>query len=55
MGRHIDIDFCAILMDLGSQVGKENETKIKIKKVKILKVFWWGVEPAMLGRSFPLP
>ena len=52
MGRHLDIDFCAILVDLGSQVGKENETKIKIKKCQNLKGFWWGGGPGHVGEEF---
>ena len=52
MGRHLDIDFCAILVDLGSQVGKENETKIKIKKGQNLKGFWWGGGPGHVGEEF---
>ena len=52
MGRHLDIDFCAILVDLGSQVGKENETKIKIKKCQNLKGFWWGGGAGHVGEEF---
>ena len=52
MGRHLDIDFGAILVDLGSQVGKENETKIKIKKCQNLKGFWWGGGPGHVGEEF---
>ena len=52
MGRHLDIDFCAILVDLGSQVGKENDTKIKIKKYQNLKGFWWGGGPGHVGEEF---
>ena len=52
MGRHLDIDFCAILVDLGSQVGKENETKIKIKKGQNLKGFLVGGGAGHVGEEF---
>ena len=28
MGRHLDIDFSSILVDFGSQVGRQNRAKI---------------------------
>ena len=31
MGRHLDIDFSSILVDFGSQVGRQNRTKIDQK------------------------
>ena len=52
MGRHLDIDFCAILVDFGSQVGKENEAKIDIKKGQNLRGFWWGGGASHAGEEF---
>ena len=31
MGRHLDIDFSSILVDFGSQVGRQNRAKIDQK------------------------
>ena len=31
MGRHLGIDFSSILVDFGSQVGRQNRTKIEEK------------------------
>ena len=39
-GMHLVIDVSSIFVDLGSQVGKENEAKIDIKKGQNLKSFW---------------